>query len=65
MALNVIGLTIGDGDSTAQLAFFFAQLDIVGVLITRAIQSVGDESVPFFASGKPWKARQRGCVTLC
>ena len=50
VALNVIGLTIGDGDSTAQLAFFFAQLGIVGVLITRAIQSVGDESVPFFGS---------------
>ena len=50
VALNIIGLTIGDGDSTAQLAFFFAQLGIVGVLITRAIQSVGDESVPFFGS---------------
>ena len=50
IALNVIGLTIVDGDSTAQLAFFFAQLGIVGVLITRAIQSVGDESVPFFGS---------------
>jgi hypothetical protein len=50
VALNVIGLTISDGDSTAQLAFFFAQLGIVGLLITRAIQSVGDESVPFFGS---------------
>ena len=50
VALNIIGLTIGDGDSTAQLAFFFGQLGIVGVLITRAIQSVGDESVPFFGS---------------
>ncbi len=50
VALNVIGLTIGDGDSTAQLAFFFVQLGIVGALITRAIQSVGDESVPFFGS---------------
>ena len=50
VALNIIGLTIGDGDSTAQLAFFFAQLGVVGVLITRAIQSVGDESVPFFGS---------------
>ena len=38
VALNVIGLTISDGDSTAQLAFFFAQLGIVGLLITRAIQ---------------------------
>ena len=45
-----IGLTIGDGDCIAQPALIFPQFGIVGLLITRAIYSVGDESVPFFGS---------------
>ena len=50
VALNVIGLTIGDGDVTAQLVFFFGQLTVVAVLITCAVQTVGDQSVSFFGA---------------
>ena len=58
ITLNVIGLTIGDGDLTAQLVFFFGQLIVVGALITRAVQSMGNQSVPFFGSvgDHMWKA---------
>ena len=60
ITLNVIGLTIGDGDLTAQLVFFFGQLIVVGALITRAVQSMGNQSVPFFGSvgDHMWKAME-------
>ena len=60
VTLNVIGLTIGDGDLTAQLVFFFGQLIVVGALITRAVQSMGNQSVPFFGSvgDHMWKAME-------
>jgi len=60
VTLNVIGLTIGDGDLTAQLVFFFGQLIVVGALITRAVQSMGNQSVPFFGSvgNHMWKAME-------
>ena len=60
ITLNVIGLTIGDGDLTAQLVFFFGQLIVVGALITRAVQSMGNQSVPFFGSvgNHMWKAME-------
>jgi surface protein len=48
VGLSVIGKTIGDVDSDAQMLWFFTQLGVVGALVTRGIQTAGDAEVPFF-----------------
>ena len=48
VGLSVIGKTIGDVDSDAQMSWFFTQLGVVGALVTRGIQTAGDAEVPFF-----------------
>ena len=51
MACGTVALNIwADHRRWRLYSFFFAQLGIVGVPNTRAIQSVADESVPFFGS---------------